>query len=393
MGFNMKIFYVIANARYGGMPEHVLMMSRELSRRGHDVQVLSMSTGPMLAEFEKAGIRISTVPFLGDVMRRRPLLAKKAIDFTRRLIGEAGPDIVHTHGPRANIITARALRLNDKIPLVATAHGSFRQFMAGNASAFGRLQRWLKRSQYLWVDRYTGRVVERFIAVSEATRDDLIDFIGVPVEKVRVILNGVADLRVSDEDKLLVRKELGLSESHKLVTYVGRVAYHKGAVDLVDAAGSIVRNIPAARLLIVGDGPLVDKLKKRVARCGFADRIIFTGDRRDSIRIIAASDLFVLPSFSEGLALTLLEAAMTGTAMVATDVGGNSEVVYPDETGLLVPVNSPADLSRAIVELLDDHDGRIRMGNAARRLWQEKFTAPLMVEKTEALYQELSTDR
>lgn len=385
----MRVMNVIANARQGGMPEHVLTLSRELKQRGHQVQVLSMTEGPMSSEFEQAGISSSIVPYLGHEMGKNPMLALKATRFIRDMMRDSAPDIIHTHGPRAHLLAGRAAQYPGSHALVATAHGSFRQFMVGNSGEFGWFRSRLKQFQYVRVDRHTGKLADRLIAVCEATRDDLVEVAKVPAEKVRVIHNGVSEVTVSDDDRRALRAELGLGESHKLVTCVGRVAYHKGTADLIEAAAAIGREVPEARILIVGDGPLSSSLKERVQGSGLAERVIFTGDRRDAVRIVAASDLFVLPSLSEGLALTLLEAAMTSKAMVATDVGGNNEVVRPGETGMLVQPGDRAALAGAVVELLKDDEGRREMGRAAHRLWLSEFTVERMADRTEALYREL----
>ena len=232
-------------------------------------------------------------------------------------------------------------------------------------------------------------MADRLIAVCESTRSDLVNVLKIPEEKVCVIQNGIADVQVSNEDKLSLRSQLGLREADKLITYVGRLAFHKGVTDLVQAAKVIVRKIPDARILLVGEGPMSRNLQDDVTSSGLAEKIIFTGERADAVQIISASDIFVLPSLSEGLALTLLEAAMTGKAMVATNVGGNSEIVHSDKTGLLVPARSPQDLVHAIIELLDDNKRRVNMEIAARRLWQREFTDVLMVNRVESLYREL----
>ncbi|GBE57312.1 alpha-D-kanosaminyltransferase [bacterium BMS3Abin01] len=389
----MKIINVIANARQGGMPEHVLTLSRELKQRGHQVQVLSMTAGPMVQALERAGINTVTVPRLSHRMGKNPLLAVKVTRITRGLLQHMDPDIIHTHGPRAHILAGRASRYPGGHSLVATVHGSYRQFMAGNGGEFSRVTRRLKQLQYLGIDRYTAGIADRVIAVSDATRDDLVKGAGVPADKVCVIHNGVARQQVSDEEIAAVRGGLGLGDARKLVAYVGRMAFHKGAGDLVSAAAAVARQAPGARMVMVGEGPLSDELKEGVAAEGLRDRVMFTGHREDAVSIIAASDLFVLPSLSEGLALTLLEAAMTSTAMIATDVGGNPDVVRPGETGLLVPPRDPEALAAAIVDLLRDDSRRAEMGAAARRLWEREFTVGRMVDSIEALYGELTADR
>jgi len=386
----MKVTQVPANAGYGGMPLHVLTLSIGLAERGHEVTVVCMSDGPMVNEYRRAGLDVTVVPLLGRRLGSDPRKILRAVRFLRGVLTKTAPDLVHTHGPRASFFAAMSMRGASRVPLVATAHGSFTQFTAGNKEGFGRLTRLRKQWQYKGVDRLTGHFVDRFIAVSEATRRDLIGEVGVAAGKVVVIRNGIEERIVDRQRRQEVRRELGFDDAQQLVAFVGRIAHHKGVGFLAAAAEMVLAHLPSARFILVGEGPMEAELRQLATKEPFAGRFILTGRRIDALEIVAASDLFVLPSLSEGLPLTLLEAAMLGKAMVSTDVGGCDEVVRDGATGLLVSPGDSGALARAMIRLLEDPDGLDKMGGNARQLWQREFTAERMVDRTEELYAEIT---
>ena len=382
----MKILQVAANTRYGGMPFHVLTLSRALIARGHQVEVLSMDSGPMTALFRAEGIPIYTTPELGQKAKRNPLLALRVTKQIRRQISKSAPDIVHSHGPRAHFFSALAVRRRPSPALVTSVHGSYTQFTVGNRSEFGGLKRRIQKLQYGGIDRLAARYSSRMVAVCEATKRELVNDLKIDSAKITVVPNGIEDRRPDEESVAAVRKAFGFGGQERIAVYVGRLAFHKGIADLFAAAEIVTASAPHARFLIVGEGPMEDELSRRVEMGPLAGKVFFAGRREDVPQLIGASDLFVLPSFSEGLPLTLLEAAMVGRAMVATDVGGISDVVQAGVTGTLVRPRDPVGLARGIKTLLGDDTGLKRMGDAARQLWEQKFTADNMVEKMEQVY-------
>lgn len=382
----MKILQVVANTRYGGMPFHVLTLSRALISRGHQVEVLSMDSGPMTALFRAEGIPISTTPQLGQKAKRNPLLAVKVTRLIRKHISGSAPDIIHTHGPRAHFFSALAVRHHPSPVLISSVHGSYTQFTVGNSGEFGGLKSRIQKLQYAGIDRLTARYCSRMVAVCEATKRELVDNLKINSAKITVVPNGIEDWTPDDESVAAVRKEFGFGGQNRIAVYVGRLAFHKGIADLFAAAEIVTASMPHARFLIVGEGPMEDEFRRRSEMGPLAGKVVFAGRREDVPQLIRASDLFVLPSFSEGLPLTLLEAAMVGRAMVATDVGGISEIVLAGVTGTLVKPRDPLGLAREIKTLLEDDTGRERMGDAARRLWEQQFTVKHMVEKMEQVY-------
>ncbi|MCL4473125.1 MAG: glycosyltransferase family 4 protein [Actinobacteria bacterium] len=393
----LKILQVAANTRLGGLPLHVLTLSRALRDRGHEVEILSMDSGPLIARFEQEGFRVATITQLGAKAKRDPLLALKVKREVGRRIEAAAPDIVHSHGPRAHFFSSLAVRGirggheqgRAGCALACSVHGSVSQFTIGNSGSFNGMKSRMRRLQYGGIDRLAQRYSRRMVAVCQATADELINELGIDPAKVVVVRNGIDDRSPGSVPPAELRRSLGFEESDRVAVYVGRLAFHKGAPDFIKAAEIVARELPQARFLVVGDGPMEAELRRQASQGPLAGKAVFTGMREDAVDLVAAADLFVLPSLSEGLPLTLLEAAMLGKAMLATSVGGIPEIVKPGETGELTPLRNPVLLAREMASLLADDAGRGRMGRAARQLWEREFTVEAMTDGMEAVYREL----
>jgi glycosyltransferase involved in cell wall biosynthesis len=186
---------------------------------------------------------------------------------------------------------------------------------------------------------------------------------------------------------------LGLPAGAPVVGAVSRLAWKKAIVHLVQATPRIVEALPQARVVIAGDGPLRAELEAEAAALGVADHIRFLGSREDSIDLMALFDVFVLPSVVEGMSNALLEAMAVGRPVVATDVGGNSEVVADGETGFLVPASAPDRLAAAIVKLLGAPEMAAEMGAAGRRRVIEHYRVDIMTRRIEAMYDALLREK
>lgn len=239
------------------------------------------------------------------------------------------------------------------------------------------------------VDRFAGRFVDHYIAVSDANRRYLIDEKGVPAAKVVVIHNG-CDLRrfdVGHTPAASLRKDLGFPADAPILVVIGRLEPQKGHRILLDALPVIQREFPSVRLVCVGEGVLREELQARVHALGMDDAVRFVGQQSNVPDWLALADVVVLPSFYEGLPLAAIEALAATRAMVATSVDGTPEVVIAEETGLLVPPGNPGRLAGAIGRLLRDPGLRKRLAEAGREHVKVRFTDVRQVARTEALYE------
>ena len=187
-----------------------------------------------------------------------------------------------------------------------------------------------------------------------------------------------------------VREQLGCAPEAFVWLTVGRLEPVKNHLELLRAFREVAAGHPHARLLIAGQGSLQAATEQRIVELGLADRVRLLGLRRDIPDLLNAADAFVLPSLWEGMPLTLLEASATALPIVATDVGGNSEVVLDGKTGYLVPPQEAKALTQAMlrVMLLSEND-RIAMGQAGRAHVVQNFDLERVVDRWESLYREL----
>jgi len=229
--------------------------------------------------------------------------------------------------------------------------------------------------------------VDRLICVSEAARQSFAAS-GLPASRLRVVHNGISTLPLYG-DRRAVRAELALADDAPLVLTVGRLVEQKGHRYLLAAIPSILAQVPAAQFLWVGEGPLRGVLQAESATLGLNVHLL--GRRDDVPRLLAAADLFVLPSLFEGLPLVVLEAMAAGLPIVGTNVSGTSEVVRDGVSGRLVPAADAPALAAAISGLLTNPALARRMGAAGRDWGRSHFSAARMAAETAAIYRELLT--
>jgi glycosyltransferase involved in cell wall biosynthesis len=206
---------------------------------------------------------------------------------------------------------------------------------------------------------------------------------------ITLIHNGV-DLQRYDHQEpcCTLREEYGIPGDAPIVGVVARLELEKGHPTLIDAWPAVLRSVPSARLLIVGEGSRRDALEDQVRALGIADRVVFTGRRDDVPAVTAALDVAVLPSYREAQGLTILEAMALSRPVVASNVGGIPEMIEDGVTGLLVPTHDPAALGAAIVRLLGDHPFADMLGRAGHDLVHAQFCVELMISAVETIYDE-----
>ena len=244
------------------------------------------------------------------------------------------------------------------------------------------------------VQRYACQLADCVLVNAEAVRTWLVNE-GYDAAKIVVIPNGVDLMRFADRpDAGRIRRDIGLPAGAPLVVIVSRLTRLKGLEQLIEAAALLRPAHPDARYLIVGetapsDTAYLHVLQRLAVAHGVADRVVFTGLRSDVPAVLAAADVSVMPSLNEALSNALLESMAAGAPTVATRVGGTPEAIVDGETGLLVPPGDARALAGAIAQLLAERALAARLGHAARRLVQARFSVERMVTATEQLYVEL----
>lgn len=230
--------------------------------------------------------------------------------------------------------------------------------------------------------------LDRLVCVSDHARASFLSA-GVPADKLCLVRNGVTASRTRP-DRRATRARLGLKSTARLVLTVGRLTRQKAQRHLVDAVPAVVDRMPDAHVALVGDGPLEGALRRRVAKLGLEEHVSLLGRRDDVPELLAAADVFVLPSLFEGLPLSALEAMAAGLPVVGTHGCGTAEAVRDGVTGRLVASGDAAALAQAILEVLEQPILAARWGAAGRARFEQEFSAAQMARQTAALYDELA---
>lgn len=273
-------------------------------------------------------------------------------------------DIVHTRNAEAFFYGAMAARLAG-VPVVHSEHG--RTFPEKWHRAL--LQRWLLRG------------TARAFAVSRQLAEQMVTEIGAPAGSFKVIYNGVDTAKFAEAARRRRREPRG----EILIGSVGRLAAVKNYQLLLQAVASLPPDI-SWRLVLIGDGPEHGNLQATISRLGIEGRVSLLGHRDDVAELLGGLDIFVLPSRSEGMSNTLLEAMAAGVAVIASDVGGNREIIEPGRSGLLFAPGDPLAAARAIQQLAADAQLRERLASAGAQRAATTFGLSTMLSAYEDLY-------
>jgi glycosyltransferase involved in cell wall biosynthesis len=245
-----------------------------------------------------------------------------------------------------------------------------------------------------WFQKVADRALEPFtdiaLAVSQSTADFVVGARQVDASKVKVVYLGVPleefSRPRSASEIASARGELGIADGEFAIGTVTRLHDSKGNSYLVDAAAEVVRERPAARFFLVGEGPLLGDLQAQAARLGLGDRFVFAGFRRDVAGTLSAFDLSVFPSLWEGTPITAFEALAMGKPIISTDADGLLDILTPDRDALIVPKRDASALAARIIWAMDRPDERARLGAAARETGR-RYDIDGFVRKMERLYQ------
>jgi glycosyltransferase involved in cell wall biosynthesis len=363
----IRVVEVLATGSNGGAQEHLYSLLTRIDRSRYETSVVSLSGGPAVRKLQRAGIPVIVLDEPDDAIAVGALAAHLAT---------VRPDVIHNHMYRAELVGTRAAiglaEVGHRRPyVVSTVHSS-------------RIRSAEDREQ---LRRLTPHI-DQLIAVSRSIERKIVDE-GRDTTAVRMIYNGV-DLERYDHQEpcCTLAEEYGMEPGSKIVGVVARLDPEKGHPTLIEAWPAVLRAVPDAYLLVVGEGARREDLERLARELRIAHRVVFTGRRDDVPAVTAALDVAVLPSYREAQGLTILEAMALSRPVVASNVGGIPEMIEDGVTGLLVPPNDPAALAAAIVRLLTDHPFADTIGRAGHDLVHDRFCIELMVKAVEEIYDE-----
>ncbi|WP_285401691.1 glycosyltransferase [Luteibacter sp. ME-Dv--P-043b] len=349
----MNISHVVENLNRGGLERMVIDLVREQHRLGHRVQVICLfEAGSLAGELAAIGVPVHACD-------KRPGPDLRALRRVRRQLTAHATEVMHTHNAVAHyqaVLASTGLGIRQ---VVNTRHGM------GGANRKGGRREWLFR-------RALG-ATDAVVAVCEAARQDALRRGVSPAKKTCVVPNGIRlegfDVASDTMHERLTRR-LNVPAGTRIIGNVGRLNWTKDQAGLIRAFRIVHHKRPDTALVLIGDGALRDTLRACAFDEGVAGCVHFLGDRDDVRELLQGLDLFALSSVTEGYSMALLEACATGLPIVATNVGGNAEIVRDGSTGCLVPACDPPALAEAMLRLLHESQRAARLGRAART-WVE----------------------
>jgi glycosyltransferase involved in cell wall biosynthesis len=363
----VRVVEVLATGTNGGAQEHLQSLLTRIDLSRYEASVVSLSPGSAVRKLQRAGIQVVVIDDPDDAV---------AVGALAVHLAAVRPDVIHNHMYRAELVGTRAAIALEKIGLrrpyvVSTVHSS-------------RVRSAEDREQ---LRRLTPHM-DRLIAVSHAMEQKIADE-GRDTAPVTLVYNGVdLDRYEHQEPCCTLRDEYGMEPGSHIVGVVARLEPEKGHATLLTAWPTVLRSVPNAYLLVVGEGSRREALEQQAAELRIAHRVVFTGRRDDVPAVTAALDVAVLPSYREAQGLTVLEAMALSRPVVASNVGGIPEMVEDGVTGLLVPPGDPDALAAAVVRLLLDHSLADTIARAGHDLVHDRFCVELMVKAIETIYDE-----
>jgi glycosyltransferase involved in cell wall biosynthesis len=373
-----NLLFVIDNLEFGGGERVFSQLINRLSRERYKIMVACLPTGIFVEKIKGSGALIKPV----DMKNRSNF---KIILQLIGLMKEQKIDIVHSQGARADFFARMAAMFAKVSIVISTVPMTVEGFDVSP----------IRKLIYKTFSRFSERFVDRFMVVSHAMEKMMIEKHRIEPQKVIKIYNGIEtdDFCLADDEivrrRTGFRNELGLGEGIPVIGVIGRLVWQKGFEYFIEAIPEVLKEFKEAKFLIVGDGPLENKLKVAGKKLKIDDKIIFTGFKREIKEVLTAIDIFVIPSLLEGLPMILLESMAMAKPIIATDIEGMQEVLENGITGLLVPPRDPKVLSESIIELLNHRDKAYLIGATARKVVEERFSVDVMVQRVEGVYEEL----
>jgi glycosyltransferase involved in cell wall biosynthesis len=361
-----RIAYFAPLLTTGGTQRHLQQVLGLLDRARFEARVFTLRPGGEIeGELRAAGVSVSSLDVPGRLTSPGTL---RALLRTARALRAARIDVVHGYQWRPALIGTLAARLAG-VPLLLA---SKRSLTGSDRSA-----------ERAW--RRIARHVDTVLVNADALRVEG-EQSGMRC-RWTLLQNGIdVDAFGTDAPSGAAKVALGLERDRPVVGTIGRLEWRKGQDVLIAAAACLRDRRPAPQLLVVGDGPTAADLRHQAQALGVAGLVRFTGTLEDVRPALAAMDVFALPSREEGMSNALMEAMAAGRPIVATDVGGNGEVLDRGRLGLLVPSDDPVALADAIARLLDDAPGAAARAERAREFVTARWDARAMVAELEAFY-------
>ncbi len=362
----IKVCQVVSDTNIGGAGRYLLNYLKYYDRDKYKVSVVIPENSSLL-EFIAAHteVDIYEIPYMADKS-----YDGKCVKVLTELFKKEQFDIIHTHASLSARIAGRKAKIKT---IISTRHCIEPKGRFPLSTVKGVLN---------------NSLCDYYIAVSDAVAENL-KMCGIKRSKIKKVYNGVEPVReLSSEEKEKIRKRYNIG-NQKVFSVFARLEEVKGHKYFIEAAKDYLRKYEDAVFMIVGDGTLCEELKEQAHD---VQQIIFTGYVKDTTELLNITDVNVISSSSEAMSLAILEAMSLGKPTIATNVGGNPQLVKSFTNGILVEYTDYFGMSVAFSKLTQDAELYDKVSYAARGEFDEKFTAEIMVKNLERLYQEVTNE-
>jgi glycogen(starch) synthase len=374
---------------HGGLARHVQDLSEALVKLGHKLYVITQGNGQLpyrevvngVDVIRTSPISVTANNFVDHILHLNYQLIEKAIEL-RDEIGDL--DLIHGHDWLV-FWASRVIKHSMVKPLIFTIHAT--EF-GRNQGIYNNMQRYINDLEW-----YATFEAWKVIVCSKYMNTEVKNLFQLPDDKVITIPNGVNEKNYQAEYSSHFRINYA-SPEEKIVFYVGRIVREKGIQVLIQAVPIILSNYPQTKFVIAGKGPFLDNLKEQANYLGIADRIYFTGFVDDETRnkLYQVADVAVFPSLYEPFGIVALEAMVTRTPVVVSNVGGLAEFVRDGKNGLTVEPNNPEQLARKILYLFNNREKAREISGNGYRMVKDKYSWDEIARKTEEVYEEVIFD-
>ena len=362
----IKLAHIVLNLNTGGLEKLVVEFATKPPRNFLPIVFCLKEKGELAQEVENSGVKVLALSKKEgfDTL----LIFRLALLFQKEKIS-----IVHTHNFAAYLYGTLAARVAGVPIVIDTEHGVYLS----------------PQIRHKVLTKMISPLVNKVIAVSDDVKKAVSSHDYISESRIVTITNGIDINKYSQRDNAAAKKrELGLSGETEVIGNVARLSPEKDHKTLLEAFSLVSKKVPSVKLVIAGDGILMEELEIETKELGMEDNVIFLGLRKDVPELLSTFDLFVLSSIREGIPLTILEAMAAGLPVVGTNVGGIGEVVMDGETGFVVPSRDPIALADAIVKILSDKCMAKEMGLKGKKRGIESFSIEQTIRKYEGLYRD-----
>lgn len=356
------ILHLITGLELGGTETALTRVLPLLQDQFENIVVCIRGRGPMAAVLQKKGIGVEFLDLSGpfDV---------GAIWRFRRIIRAHQPALVATYLIHADLFGRVLGRLFGVRRILCNKRGGL--------------------IKLVWADRLTRSMVTLWVAQTEVAKKMMISRLKVPATKITVIPNGLESHHFASlRTRAAIRKELAIAPDAVVIICVANLKSGKGHTELLEAFDQMHNRVPC-ELVLVGEGPLRRELEERAITKTDVSRVHFLGTRTDVQDLLQASDIFALPTYSEGMSNAVLEAMAARLPIVTTDIAPNRELIDDGQTGLLVPVKDTEHLTTALLRLAQTPALRTQLGQAAFAAVTSHYTLQTVTHKLLTLYRGL----